>query len=201
MARDLKVHPSELATLTKKGPNAADLLQKLLVALGVDAKGLEHDDPSVMRDLQRLCTTCADKRQCQFDLANGVIAENFRDYCPNSFTLERIAAGETVALRRCGRDHAGAFDRNRAGRASGPVFICFGISRRNPPRRLDDIGCGNLSGGGGHHFPWLVSCRLYQRNTQGVAPSSRDADGVRPHTLDEQPSADGRRINRCGDKS
>jgi hypothetical protein len=90
MARDLKVHPSELATLTKKGPNAADLLQKLLVALGVDAKGLEHDDPSVMRDLQRLCTTCADKRQCQFDLANGVIAENFRDYCPNSFTLNAL---------------------------------------------------------------------------------------------------------------
>jgi hypothetical protein len=90
IARDLKVHPSELATLAKKGPNAADLLQKLLVALGVDATSLEHDDPLVMRDLQRLCTTCTDKRQCQSDLVNGVIAVNFRDYCPNAFTLDAL---------------------------------------------------------------------------------------------------------------
>ncbi|MGA7309873.1 MAG: DUF6455 family protein [Pseudolabrys sp.] len=90
IARDLRVHPKELAMIAKKGPNAADLLQKLLFALGVDAKGLEHDDPLVMRDLQRLCTTCTDKRQCQHDLANGVIAANFRDYCPNAFTLDAL---------------------------------------------------------------------------------------------------------------
>jgi hypothetical protein len=90
IARDLRVHPTELAMMAKKGPKAADLLQKLLVELGVDAKGLEHDDPLVMRDLQRLCTTCTDKRQCQFDLANGVTAANFRDYCPNAFTLDAL---------------------------------------------------------------------------------------------------------------
>ncbi|MGA7739273.1 MAG: hypothetical protein WCB22_28120, partial [Pseudolabrys sp.] len=59
-------------------------------ALGVDANALEHNDPLVMRDLQRLCTTCGDKRQCQFDLANGVSADNFRDYCPNAFTLDAL---------------------------------------------------------------------------------------------------------------
>jgi hypothetical protein len=90
IARDLRVHPRELVMMAKKGPKAADLLQKLLVALGIDAKGLEHDDPLVMRDLQRLCTTCTDKRQCQFDLANGVTADNFRDYCPNAFTLDAL---------------------------------------------------------------------------------------------------------------
>jgi hypothetical protein len=90
IARELRINPNELATLAKKGPNAADLLQKLLVALGVDAKSLEHDDPLVMRDLQRLCTTCGEKRQCEFDLANGVSADNFRDYCPNAFTLDAL---------------------------------------------------------------------------------------------------------------
>jgi pyrroloquinoline quinone (PQQ) biosynthesis protein C len=90
IARDLKIQPAELATLAKKGPNSADLLQRLLVALGVDANGLEHDDPLVMRDLQRLCTTCAEKWQCRSDLANGVIAENFHDYCPNAYTLDAI---------------------------------------------------------------------------------------------------------------
>jgi hypothetical protein len=36
-----------------------------------------------------LCATlsgCA--RPCRFDLANGVIADNFHDYCPNAFTLD-----------------------------------------------------------------------------------------------------------------
>lgn len=93
MARDLKIQPNELAILARKGPDAADLLQKLLVALGVDANALEHDNPAVMRDLQRLCTTCDDKRQCEFDLANGVAACNFRDYCPNAFTLDLLLRG------------------------------------------------------------------------------------------------------------
>ena len=90
MARDLNIAPTELVALAKKGPDAADLLQKLLAALGVDANALEHNDPLVMRDLQRLCTTCGDKRQCQFDLANGVSADNYRDYCPNAFTLDAL---------------------------------------------------------------------------------------------------------------
>jgi hypothetical protein len=90
IARDLGVHPKELTMMAKKGPKGADLLQKLLLELGIDAKGLEHDDPLVMRDLRRLCTTCTDKRQCQLDLANGVIAANFRDYCPNDFTLDAL---------------------------------------------------------------------------------------------------------------
>jgi hypothetical protein len=94
IARELRIHPSELVALGKKGPNAADLLQKLLVALGVDAEGLVHDDPLVVRDLQRLCITCGYKRQCAMDLESGVMAENFRDYCPNAFTLNALIKGK-----------------------------------------------------------------------------------------------------------
>jgi hypothetical protein len=90
MARELKITPDELATLARKGPNSADLLQKLLIALGVDPNGVEHDDPLVMRDLQRLCTTCSDKRRCELDIANEAIADKFHDYCPNTFTIDAI---------------------------------------------------------------------------------------------------------------
>ena len=31
--------------MAKKGPHAADLVKKLLVALGIDPDSLEHDDP------------------------------------------------------------------------------------------------------------------------------------------------------------
>jgi hypothetical protein len=90
MARDLKISPGELVSLTKKGPDAANLLQKLLIGLGVDPGGLAHDDPLVMRDLQRLCITCGYKRQCEFDLANDKLTENFREYCPNAYTLDAL---------------------------------------------------------------------------------------------------------------
>jgi len=94
IARELRIYPSELASLADKGPNAADLLQKLLLALGVDSEGLAHDDPLVMRDLQRLCITCGAKRQCALDVEVGVIRENFRDYCPNAFTLQALLKSE-----------------------------------------------------------------------------------------------------------
>jgi transcriptional regulator with XRE-family HTH domain len=94
IARELRISPSELAEIAKKGPHAADLLQKLLVALGVDANGLTHENPLVMRDLQRLCITCGSKRRCEFDLERGASTENFRDYCPNAFTLDALIKGK-----------------------------------------------------------------------------------------------------------
>jgi hypothetical protein len=90
IARDLRLSPSELAVLAKNGPDAADLLRELLNVLGLDQKALERDEPLVIRDLERLCTTCREKRQCRFDLANGILADNFRDYCPNAFTLDAL---------------------------------------------------------------------------------------------------------------
>jgi hypothetical protein len=90
IAKDLRIASDDLVALAKKGPGAADLLQKLLVALGVDPKGLAHTDPAVMRDLQRLCVTCGHKQQCTHDLDIGVMNENFRDYCPNAYTLTAL---------------------------------------------------------------------------------------------------------------
>lgn len=90
IARDLKIAPGELASLATKGPDAAALLRRLLLALGVDPNELECGDPAVMRDLRRLCITCGYKRQCELDLASGAITDNFRDYCPNAFTLDAL---------------------------------------------------------------------------------------------------------------
>lgn len=102
IAADLTINQSELAALIKRGPGAADLLQKLLVALGMNPKDLDHGDPAVMRDLQRSCIMCEEKRRCKYDLVNGVITDNFRDYCPNAFTLDALlqARQERRRVRR-----------------------------------------------------------------------------------------------------
>ena len=89
-AKDLGVPASELREIVRKGPGAADLVQKMLVALKVDATVLEKTNPAVMRDLQRLCITCGSKKQCKHELAKGTAADHFREFCPNAFTLDAL---------------------------------------------------------------------------------------------------------------
>ena len=90
IADDLGVTPDELRELMRKGPGAADLLLKMLVALGVDADAIAKTEPLVMRDLQRLCTTCSDKTRCAHELDVGTAAAHFHEFCPNAYTLDAL---------------------------------------------------------------------------------------------------------------
>jgi hypothetical protein len=89
-ARELGVSSDELYRLARKGPHAADLLQRMLIALGADPKVLAVQDPMAMRDLQRLCIMCDHKKQCRHELAAGTAAKNYHDFCPNAFTLDAL---------------------------------------------------------------------------------------------------------------
>jgi hypothetical protein len=89
IARDMGLSPGELRFMAAKGPHAADELPKLLRALGVDPQQLASKDPGKMRDLQRICVTCAHKGRCQHDLADvkplmgeTMPAESLRLFCP-----------------------------------------------------------------------------------------------------------------------
>jgi hypothetical protein len=88
IARELGITPKELYQLALKGPEAADLLKKMLLALGVDPKTLAGRDPILMRDLQQICITCGHKKQCSHELAAGTAAKNYLAFCPNAYTLE-----------------------------------------------------------------------------------------------------------------
>jgi hypothetical protein len=90
IAKDLGVPISDLRGLAAKGPGAADVLQKMLLALSVDPQALVKADPAVMRDLQRLCILCSQKGRCQHELAKGTAAEHFREFCPNAYTLDAL---------------------------------------------------------------------------------------------------------------
>lgn len=89
-ARDLGLLPGELRALAAKGPHAADRLRAMLLALGVDPAALTRNDPVVMRDLQRLCAVCSHKHRCDRELAHATAAQNFRDFCPNAYTLDAL---------------------------------------------------------------------------------------------------------------
>lgn len=90
MASDLGMTPADLRELASKGPGAADLLKKMLVALNVDPKALNEIDQRVTRDLQRLCINCQTKRRCEHELAAGTAAKNMHEFCPNAVYLEAL---------------------------------------------------------------------------------------------------------------
>ena len=100
MASDMGLSPDELRTLSAKGPRSADLVAKMLIALGVDPKTLADKDPLVLRDLQRLCSTCGDKGRCGHELSAGTAPAHFHEFCPNAYTLDALVAGREKAPAR-----------------------------------------------------------------------------------------------------
>lgn len=94
IANELQVSPEDLDSLVHHGPHAADELPKVLKALGVNEAALARAEPLVLRDMERVCALCRDKRQCNHDLAAGTSADHYRDYCLNAATIDKLAAAE-----------------------------------------------------------------------------------------------------------
>jgi transcriptional regulator with XRE-family HTH domain len=57
IAGDLQVSPSALEELVEKGPYAADELERLLKALGIDEAALARTQPTVLRDASAPCAS------------------------------------------------------------------------------------------------------------------------------------------------
>ncbi len=90
VAKDLGITAHDLREVAERGPHAADLLEKLLVALDIDPAALARSNPATLRDLQRLCSACGNKGRCERELVKGSAAAQFRKYCPNAFTLDAL---------------------------------------------------------------------------------------------------------------
>ena len=90
IASDLRVSPGVLDTLVRGGPHAADELPKMLKVLGIDEADLARTQPLVLRDMERVCSLCASKRQCDRDLAAGTAAEHYEGYCLNAPTIDSL---------------------------------------------------------------------------------------------------------------
>ena len=90
IASELQVSPGELDTLIRRGPHAADELPKLLKALGIDPTGLARTEPLVLRDMERVCSLCHHKRECDRDLVAGTSADHYEGYCLNAPTIDAL---------------------------------------------------------------------------------------------------------------
>jgi uncharacterized protein YjiS (DUF1127 family) len=90
IARDLGLSRADFYTIAAKRPDAANQLKRRLAALDIDEAALLHNDPRVARDLERVCSLCGQKRQCERDLTRDPDDPVWRAYCPNALTLDAL---------------------------------------------------------------------------------------------------------------
>ncbi|RXT48395.1 hypothetical protein [Bradyrhizobium betae] len=90
IANDLRIAPDDLEELVRHGKHAANELPKMLEQLGISAERLGRAQPLLLRDMERVCSLCHHKGQCDRDLADGTAAENYHGYCGNASTLESL---------------------------------------------------------------------------------------------------------------
>ena len=90
IANDLRMSSADLEALVRQGPHAADELTTMLAALGIDQDDLARTEPLVLRDMERVCSTCINKRRCDRDLAAGTSAAHYEEYCANAPTIDGL---------------------------------------------------------------------------------------------------------------
>jgi hypothetical protein len=103
VAHDVGLNAPQLRTMAGKWPDAADLLSQRLAALELDEQTVARTEPAVLRDMQRVCTMCAEKPHCGHDIDRNPSDPEWRDYCPNVQTLDALEAER--ALRRLDQRH------------------------------------------------------------------------------------------------
>jgi hypothetical protein len=87
IARELDMAPADLDTLVHRGPHAADELPQLLTSLGLDKDLISRTQPVALRDMERVCSSCQQKRKCDRDLKAGRSAQHYDEYCLNASAI------------------------------------------------------------------------------------------------------------------
>ena len=90
IAGELRMSSADLEALVRQGPHAADELPKMLTALSIDQDDLARTEPLVLRDMERVCALCSQKRRCDRDLAAGTSAAHYQEYCANAPTIDGL---------------------------------------------------------------------------------------------------------------
>lgn len=97
IARDLGVTPTELSSLTALGAGFPTRLQNMLSLLKIDERKICGSNSALVRDMQKVCTFCQNKRQCSHELRTGRARAHYHAYCPNSTNFDAVTIPTVVA--------------------------------------------------------------------------------------------------------
>ena len=107
---DIGLVRSQVEPLIAGCPDSRELLDQMLVRLGIDAAQLSVED---LRDMTWTCTTCPDKRLCRHWLSDAEQTD-FHAFCPNAAQIDHaltVHVGcQHRALPAAGDPNDGAFN-------------------------------------------------------------------------------------------
>jgi len=86
----LKAEPNGSRSRFCRLPGTESQLQEQLENAGLDPEKIAITYGGVMRDMERVCSICAQKRRCERDLAAGQ-NEAVKSYCRNASTIEALS--------------------------------------------------------------------------------------------------------------
>lgn len=101
IARDLHLSPGDLEAAARKGGDRAINLSRLFDVLGLDGAEILRTEPSVMRDMERVCALCPATARCDRDLRKGIFRQTYNEYCPNRTTINAFPVADDHGF--CGR--------------------------------------------------------------------------------------------------
>lgn len=91
LAHDIGVTRDQLMTMEARGSKAGVQLSKRMQVLHKDENNLPVSEWATLRDMQRVCSVCGSKWQCEKDLRERPEDSKWEDYCPNAETLRSLA--------------------------------------------------------------------------------------------------------------
>jgi hypothetical protein len=91
LAADVGLDSADFLHIARQPNGDALLIEKRLAALHLDSDQIRKLSPLLLRDLQRTCAMCSEKRRCADDIAETPSATGWESYCPNSSTLRTLA--------------------------------------------------------------------------------------------------------------
>lgn len=94
IARDLGLNSGELIRLVTDKTKPTTALDELLANIGIKTENLALEEPAIIRELQRICLTCGRKQECKYHLTHGTLTKCYRDFCPNTYTLDDLVASK-----------------------------------------------------------------------------------------------------------
>ena len=99
VARDAGIDVGDLRVLAGKWPDSADLAKRRMATLGLDAAQVQETQAAVVRDVQRVCSLCANKRACVHDLDHDPADAAWHQYCPNDETFDALTTERLISRR------------------------------------------------------------------------------------------------------
>ena len=93
MASDLGITEHDLREVLPKAADHSLLMDRMMVARGLDPDRIRHMWGALARDLEVTCARCGSVGRCRAELSIGVAADNCHEYCGNADTFDELLAG------------------------------------------------------------------------------------------------------------